>query len=828
LAGGLEAKATPGGQPHSPYFQFRLFPFSPSSEHPSPKSKNLKNPSMPASSALDHQFHHSVHNSTQMYAIETPEGPGIKHTIDNSSLQANSLEQMSKQELILIIQQLSSKEPVDAVPGTERRHSQPTADMAELTTTLQRSKDTERFLRTLLDLAPVTLFTHREDTDTTDWVSPHVTELLDLPSTFNDKGEFQLGHFDWMDYIHPDDMVKHGSAREVYPKPGEIHEALRRLIRHDGQVRWIVSRETRFDRADGTTGILGAVVDVTEIEQAKKKMELALKVREEIVANVSHEMRTPLNGIQGNCYLLMHDKSLGGLTPQQLEVIREMKDCSDSLGTIVDDLLTLSKVEAGKTELKDESFDLLTSIEKHLKVFVRRAQEGGKELTIKWQPKLQTRLRDTLCVADLTRLRQCLSNLLSNAIKFTPVGGEISLTVDMVEMENANSPDLMHPNETYETLSWVVSSIPPVLSPNIISQLRNDPSYFNYKRASGSPRKSRGCLTQTAGRDSYFPTFKTSPMDSFGSVIQLPIITLEFKVVDSGIGIAPDQLPRLFHAFTQVHDELPPLMHSSDSCNSMENKRRSPKYGGTGLGLAITRKLALLMGGNVTASSLGKGLGSTFDLSIPVKLIDPGVHVRIKRADVSPMLELEERVVALSWPVARAQSDSEEDNPQTPKKQIRVLAVEDNPINVKVLVRFLAILGYACCGGDGIPETRIEGKPTRGTVQVAIDGQEAIEAYAKSVEDGLPFDVVLMGTCFLEPKANANVDLQLPKVDGFTAAEEIFQVAQKNQLPNPGVVALSATCLDSDQERCSAVGMRGFLSKPLKMSELRQTLEFLE
>ncbi|MFC9818108.1 ATP-binding protein, partial [Streptomyces virginiae] len=263
-----------------------------------------------------------------------------------------------------------------------------------------------------------------------------------------------------------------------------------------------------------------------EIEQARQELEdraqqlsLASKYKSEFLANMSHELRTPLNSLLILAQLLAQNPTRN-LSPKQVEYAGIIHSAGSDLLQLINDILDLSKVEAGKMDVNLERVSLkqlLTYLEASFRPLT---SQKGLEFDITTAPGVPVDL-----LTDDARLQQILRNLLSNAVKFTEHGRV------HVKIEPASSAEL--PDE----------------------------------------------LTQA------------------GSVVA-------FRVIDSGIGIAEQQLEAIFAAFQQADGTT------------------SRKYGGTGLGLSITREIARLLGGAVTArSEVGKG--STFTLYLPVSGREP-------------------------------------------------------------------------------------------------------------------------------------------------------------------------------------------------------------
>ncbi|AXT40672.1 response regulator [Alteromonas sp. BL110] len=242
-----------------------------------------------------------------------------------------------------------------------------------------------------------------------------------------------------------------------------------------------------------------------ELVEATQEARKASKVKSSFISNISHEMRTPLNGVVGSLALLKRQP----LNEKAEQLVSMMEISCNNLNVLINDVLDLSKIEAGKLDINQQSFELLSLIESIAKVFAIKAAGRGLELLVDTSevPKIEIN-------SDPHRINQVLSNLLNNAIKFTETG-HVKLTLFLSE---------------------------PV---------------------SGVQR-------------------------------------LHFSVEDTGVGIAKDNQPKLFSAFTQADASV------------------ATQYGGTGLGLSICKQLCQLLGGDITfESELGMGSKFSFYISVP-------------------------------------------------------------------------------------------------------------------------------------------------------------------------------------------------------------------
>jgi PAS domain S-box-containing protein len=220
--------------------------------------------------------------------------------------------------------------------------------------------------------------------------------------------------------IHPDDRETVRVALEQAIAGREKYQAEFRIMMPDGSVRWGRS-QGRVELADDRpTRLIGALIDITEqretlmrLERAREAAESAVKAKSAFLANMSHEIRTPMNGIIGSIALLLD----GGVSDEQQEYIGTIRTCSESLLQLVNDILDLSKIEAGKLTLEQTPFRLETLMKDALAVVAPAARAQGLDLRHTFDQDLPAAL-----VGDPQRLRQVLLNLLSNAVKFTNSG----------------------------------------------------------------------------------------------------------------------------------------------------------------------------------------------------------------------------------------------------------------------------------------------------------------------------------------------------------------------------------------------------------------------
>jgi hypothetical protein len=343
-----------------------------------------------------------------------------------------------------------------------------------------------------------------------------------------------------------------------------------------------------------------------ELRDALNRAEQATRLKSEFLANMSHEIRTPLNGVLGMAQVLAHGK----LTETQAEQVGVILDSGNTLMVLLNDILDLSKIEAGRMDLSPVPGDLRHKLSGLFKLHEAAAKEKGINIRLFVDPSVPSSL-----IFDPVRVRQCVGNLVSNAIKFT-AKGEVMIVVTSEPIINGDHRVVIH-------------------------------------------------------------------------------------VSDTGLGIAADKVDRIFESFAQ------------------EDGSTTRKFGGTGLGLSITRRLARMMGGDVTAVS-EPGRGSIFTLKFVA-------HASAATAGGSKNM--------IQMPVRTA---------RTGLTGCRALVVDDNGINRRVARSFLEYYGII--------------------IREASDGNEALEIMAKET-----FDFVLM-------------DIHMPGLDGEEAFKRLRTSGSLNRL----------------------------------------------
>ncbi|KAI9682887.1 MAG: Histidine kinase [Trizodia sp. TS-e1964] len=569
-----------------------------------------------------------------------------------------------------------------------------------------------------------------------------------------------------------------------------------------------------------------------ELELSKKAAEAANESKTLFIANISHELKTPLNGILGMCAVCMQEDDPTKIR-RSLGIIYKS---GDLLLHLLTDLLTFTKNQIGQQiTLEEREFRLSDISSQILHIFELQAKEGSINLKISFLGPLDLasgsdaapeslgygpigtgRLKDMSLWGDYHRILQVIINLVSNSLKFTPPDGSVHIRIKClgeaeVEKDDSRKGSILSRHTSSRT-----------------SKLRN-------RIGSGS----NSCVVHPNSDISKKPgtALSINPMDPSKGLAHpfgtdgppspppqaTKILSFAFEVEDTGPGIPEHLKGRVFEPFVQGDLGL------------------SKKFGGTGLGLSICSQLATLMRGSISLESK-VGVGSTFVMTIPLKFVKekassiassnpnqaPSQRNSLNitaRGDLSgPLVNgtpetptaktppdmangttLDKagkpRLVGLKKPYFTTTSASSSPPSQISAMEIvaaeaarkegdkvRVLVAEDNLVNQEVVLRMLKL--------EEIYD-----------VTLAKDGQEALDKVKESMEGGRLFDLIFM-------------DIQMPNLDGLQSTRLIRQMGY-----SAPIVALTAFTEESNVKECLDSGMNYFLSKPIRRPALKQVLK---
>ncbi|KAJ5597222.1 CheY-like superfamily [Penicillium hordei] len=540
-----------------------------------------------------------------------------------------------------------------------------------------------------------------------------------------------------------------------------------------------------------------------ELEHAKLAAETANESKTLFIANISHELKTPLNGILGMCAVCMGEEDLARIK-KSLQVVYQS---GDLLLHLLNDLLTFSKNQFDQAiQIEEKEFKLSDVRSQLAIIFQNQVHEKQIDFSVNFVSGGVTEPKGTLCreseleqtnsgfgstqpgrLADMVlwgdqhRILQVLINLVSNSLKFTPENGKVEVRIRLVD-------------EPLELGTHLTSK--------------------ETSRRNSRIRSQSGSSANLSIHD-VVDMAEDETKEQRASQSNLRQLNFQFEVQDNGPGIPSHLHRRIFDPFVQGDLGL------------------NRKYGGTGLGLSICAQLSQIMGGDILLDS-EEGKGSLFTLRVSLGYVKelapstyassipgsrtpsvlsleefsnasrtPSNHGSVRSEPPAPGFEKSEiqpRLIGLSQPFftptvpsspasvpSNLPSNKSSYDKGDGSKRIRVLIAEDNTVNQEVVRRMLAL--------EEVYD-----------VTIVKDGQEAYDTVKSNMEKGDVFDLIFM-------------DIQMPILDGLESTRLIRQMGY-----SAPIVALSAFAEESNIKDCIDCGMDMFMSKPIRRPALKQVL----